>query len=129
MLAIFDTQVLSIFRRRKEIGTLMALGMIRARVIVLFTLEGTLHGILAIVIAAIYGIPLLIYTANKGIPMPSTAEEYGFALSTRLVPYYSAWLVGGTVLLVMLTVLIVSFLPSRKISGLKPTDALKGKLS
>jgi len=26
MLAIFDTQVLSIFRRRKEMGTLMALG-------------------------------------------------------------------------------------------------------
>jgi ABC-type lipoprotein release transport system permease subunit len=129
MLAIFDTQVLSIFRRRKEIGTLMALGMVRARVIVLFTLEGTLHGILAIMIAAIYGIPILIYTANKGIPMPSTAEEYGIALSTRLVPYYSAWLVGGTVLLVVLTVLIVSYLPSRKISGLKPTEALKGKLS
>lgn len=129
MLAIFDTQVLSIFRRRKEIGTLMALGMVRARVIVLFTLEGTLHGILAIAIAAIYGIPILIYTANKGIPMPSTAEEYGIALSTRLFPFYSAWLVGGTVLLVVLTVLIVSYLPSRKISGLKPTEALKGKLS
>jgi len=129
MLAIFDTQVLSIFRRRKEIGTLMALGMVRTRVIVLFTLEGTLHGILAIAIAAIYGIPILIYTANKGIPMPNTAEEYGIALSTRLFPFYSAWLVGGTVLLVVLTVLIVSYLPSRKISGLKPTEALKGKLS
>ena len=29
LLAIFDTQVLSIFRRRKEIGTLIALGMTR----------------------------------------------------------------------------------------------------
>jgi ABC-type antimicrobial peptide transport system permease subunit len=92
-------------------------------------LEGTLHGILAIAIAAIYGIPILIYTANKGIPMPNTAEEYGIALSARLFPFYSAWLVGGTVLLVVLTVLIVSYLPSRKISGLKPTEALKGKLS
>jgi len=129
MLAIFDTQVLSIFRRRKEIGTLMALGMVRSKVIALFTLEGMLHGILGIVIAALYGIPALIITGNIGIPMPSTAEEYGFALPTRLFPVYSAWLVSGTVFIVMLTVTLVSYLPSRKISGLKPTEALKGKLS
>jgi putative ABC transport system permease protein len=129
MLAIFDTQVLSIFRRRKEIGTLMALGMVRSEVIALFTLEGMLHGILGIAIAALYGIPALIITGKIGIPLPSTAEEYGFALPTRLFPVYSAWLVSGTVLIVMLTVTIVSYLPSRKISGLKPTEVLKGKLS
>ncbi len=130
MLAIFDTQVLSIFRRRKEIGTLMALGMVRTKVIALFTLEGAMHGILGIAIAAIYGIPVLIFTANKGIPLPGEGfEEYGFAITTRLFPFYSAWLVGGTILIIMLTVTIVSYLPSRKISDLKPTEALKGKLS
>jgi putative ABC transport system permease protein len=129
MLAIFDTQVLSVFRRRKEIGTLMALGMVRSKVIALFTLEGMLHGILGLAIAALYGIPALIITGNLGIPMPSTAEEYGYALPTRLFPVYSAWLVSGTIFIVMLTVTIVSYLPSRKISGLKPTEALKGKLS
>jgi len=129
MLAIFDTQVLSIFRRRKEIGTLMALGMVRSKVIALFTLEGMLLGILGIAIAALYGIPALIITGKIGIPMPTAAEEYGFAFPTRLFPVYSAWLVSGTVLIVMLTVTIVSYLPSRKISGLKPTEVLKGKLS
>jgi len=129
MLAIFDTQVLSIFRRRKEIGTLMALGMVRSKVIALFTLEGILHGILGIAIAALYGIPALIITGKFGIPLPSTAEEYGFALPTRLFPVYSAWLVSVTVFIVMVTVTIVSYLPSRKISGLKPTEALKGRLS
>jgi ABC-type lipoprotein release transport system permease subunit len=129
MLAIFDTQVLSIFRRRKEIGTLMALGMVRSKVIALFTLEGMLLGILGIAIAALYGIPALIITGKIGIPMPTTAEEYGFAFPTRLFPVYSAWLVSGTILIVMLTVTIVSYLPSRKISGLKPTEVLKGKLS
>ena len=128
MLAIFDTQVLSIFRRRKEIGTLMALGMIRSRVIALFTLEGAMHGILGIAIAAIYGIPILIYSAKTGIPLPSTGEEYGFALTTRLFPAYSAWLVCGTVFIIMVTVTVVSYLPSRRISHVKPTDALKGKL-
>jgi len=128
LLAVFDTQVLSIFRRRKEIGTLMALGMMRSRVIALFTLEGALNGLISIGVAAIYGIPVLIFSAHRGIPIPGGAEDYGFALTSRLFPFYSAWLVGGTILIIMLTVTIVSYLPTRKISGLKPTDALKGKM-
>jgi len=132
MLAIFDTQVLAIFRRRKEIGTLMALGMVRTRVITLFTFEGMMHGILGIAIAALYGIPALIISAKTGIPLPETmnaAEEFGFVFSSRLFPAYSPLLIGGTILIVMATVTIVSYLPSRKISGLKPTEALKGKMS
>lgn len=129
LLAVFDTQVLAIFKRRKEIGTLMALGMLRSRVVALFTLEGTIHGLLAIGLAAAYGIPVLIITALKGIPLPGGMEEYGLAVAHRLFPVYSAGLVVGTVVIIMLTIIIVSYLPSRKISQLKPTDALKGKIS
>lgn len=129
MLAIFDTQVLAIFRRRKEIGMLMALGMTRGRVIILFTLEGMMNGILALAVGAVYGIPILYYTAKTGIPLPYSGEEWGIALTARLFPYYSASLVGITVVIVMLTVTIVSYLPSRRISAMKPTDAIRGKLT
>ena len=129
MLAIFDTQVLSIFKRRKEIGTLIALGMTRRQVISLFTLEGAMHGILAIGLAAIYGIPWIIFYSKRGMKIPQATEEYGFALADRLFPSYPVGLVLGTVFIVMVTVTIVSFLPTRKISRLKPTEALKGKIS
>lgn len=129
MLAIFDTQVLSIFKRRKEIGTLIALGMTRRQVISLFTLEGAMHGILAIGIGAIYGIPWLIFYSKTGMKVPQATEEYGFALAGRLYPSYSVGLVLGTVFIVMVTVTIVSFLPTTKISKMKPTEALKGKIS
>ena len=129
LLAVFDTQVLSIFRRRKEIGTLMALGMTRPAIVALFTLEGTLYGLLGVVVAALYGIPVLIVTARVGIPLPGMTEEYGFALVSRLFPVYSLGLVGLTVLIIMSTVIIVSYLPSRKISGWKATEALKGKVA
>ncbi len=131
MLAVFDTQVLAIFRRKKEIGTLMALGMVRSKVIGLFTLEGAMHGILGVVIAALYGIPTLIISAETGIPLPdsmNSAGEFGFAFTSRLFPAYSPLLIGGTIVTVMVTVTIVSYLPSRKISTLKPTDALRGKM-
>jgi putative ABC transport system permease protein len=129
MLAIFDTQVLAIFKRRKEIGTLMALGMTRMRVIALFTVEGAFHGILAILVAALYGTPLILWTARHGFALPQVTDSYGFAISNRLFPSYSVGLVLITVLVVMITVTVVSFLPSRRISKMNPTDALKGKIA
>lgn len=129
MLGIFNTQVLSIFRRRKEMGTMMAMGFTRVKIIQLFTLEGAMHSVLAAVVAAIYGIPLLIYFSKQGWAMPEATDSYGFALGERLFPTYGAGLVIGTTVLILLVTTIVSFLPTRKIAKLKPTDALRGKLS
>jgi len=129
MLAIFDTQVLSIFRRRKEMGTLMALGFTRGRVIRLFTLEGALHGVLAAVVAALYGIPFLTWYARHGWALPEGMDSYGFAIGEKLFPVYSVGLVVATTLLVLVITTIVSFLPTRKIAKLKPTDALRGRMS
>ena len=129
MLAIFDTQVLSIWRRRKEMGTLMALGMTRTQVIELFTMEGALHGVLAALVAAIYGIPLLAYAAGRGFDLPIATDNFGFAIGEKLFPAYSPALVAGTTLLVCIVTTIVSYLPTRKIADLKPTDALRGRLS
>jgi len=42
MIAIFDTQALAVFKRRKEIGTLTALGMSQRQITTLFTMEGGL---------------------------------------------------------------------------------------
>lgn len=129
MLAIFNTQVLSVFRRRKEIGTLMALGFSRGKVIQLFTLEGAMNAVLAALVGAIYGIPLLGYFAAKGWALPGTADQFGLAIGEKLFPTYSAGLVIGTTLLVLIVTTIVSFLPTRKIAKLKPTDALRGKVT
>jgi len=129
MLAIFDTQVLSIWRRRKEMGTLMALGMTRTKIIELFTLEGALHSFFAALVGAFYGIPLLAYIANKGFALPAQTDNFGFAIGEKLFPTYSPALVAGTTLLVCFVTTIVSLLPTRRIARLKPTDALRGKLS
>lgn len=129
MLAIFDTQVFAIFRRRKEIGTLIALGMTRNRVIRLFTMEGAMHGILAALMAAVWGIPLLGWMASTGWAMPQAADDFGMSLAEKIYPYYSVSLVVGTTIIVMIAVTIVSFLPTRRIAKLKPTDAIRGKTS
>ena len=128
MLAVFDTQVLSIFRRQKEIGTYVALGMTRGQVVKLFTIEGAMHSVLAALFGAVYGIPLLTMQAIRGISIPISSSDFGIAMAEKLYPVYSLGLITGTVLIVMLVTTIVSYWPSRKIAKLNPTDALRGRI-
>ena len=128
MLAIFDTQVLSIFRRQKEIGTYIALGMTRSQVVGLFTIEGSLNSVLAALLAAVYGIPILALQASKGLSFAGASKDYGLVVADKIFPVYSIGLVVTTIILIMITTTIVSYLPSRKIAKMKPTEALRGKL-
>ena len=126
-MGIFNAQVLSIFRRGREIGTLMALGMTRLRVVSLFTLEGGLNAILSVIATLIIFGPVLWYFGTSGIPLPIDYSEMGLIIAKRLIPVYSIGLILSTTILVSIIVLIVSYMPSRKISHMKPTDALRGK--
>lgn len=127
LLAIFDTQVLAIWRRRKEIGTLIAMGMDRLTVIGLFTVEGALHGLLALVVGAAYGIPLLAWSMAAGLRVPEIMSEMGLPVPQVLYPVYGLRLVLGTTLLVLISVTVVSSIPASRIAKLKPTDALRGR--
>jgi len=128
MLAIFDTQVLSIFRRQKEIGTYIALGYTRREVVGLFTVEGTMHAVLAALLSAAYGLPFLAWQAKAGWTMPMDTSEFGMAIAQTLYPVYSAGLVITTVLIIMTVTAIVSYWPSRRIAKMNPTEALRGKI-
>lgn len=128
MLAVFDTQVLSIFRRQKEIGTYVALGMTRGQVVGLFTLEGAMHSVLAALVGAVYGIPLLILQSSRGVKIPISSSDFGISMAEKLYPVYSLGLITGTILIVFLITTVVSYWPSRKIARMNPTEALRGRI-
>ncbi len=128
-MGIFNSQVLSIFRRHREIGTLMALGMTRTKVVGLFTTEGGMNAFLALIMSGVLGGPLFYLTATKGIPLPMDYSEMGLIIASRLMPVYPLALFVSTTALVSIIVTIVSYLPSRRIAKMKPTEALRGKVS
>ena len=130
-MGIFNAQVLSIFRRGKEIGTLMALGMTRSRVVGLFTLEGGLNALLAGIMTVIFFGPLLWYFGVNGIWLGIDYSDgsMGLIVEKYLIPVYSVGLVMTTTIVVSIIVLIVSYLPSRRIARMNPTDALRGKVT
>lgn len=128
LLAIFDTQVLSIFRRQKEIGTYIALGMTRWQIVGLFTAEGSMYSFFGTILGCLYGIPLFVYMANHGIGFPVSGDQVGIIMAERIFPVYGAALIAGTILVVVISATIVSFLPARKIARMNPVEALKGKI-
>jgi ABC-type antimicrobial peptide transport system permease subunit len=128
MLAIFDTQTLSIFRRQREIGTFVALGMTQRQVVWHFTLEGTINALLAFALGAVWGAPVMYYMAVKGISFNMEASEVGVPMADTMYATITPELVINTMIFILIVTAIVSYLPARKIARMNPTDAIKGKV-
>ena len=102
--------------------------MTRPKVVNLFTIEGTMHSLFAIVVGCIYGIPIFMYFNQSGIQMPEFSGDMGIGLDKPIFPYYDPIIILLTVLFIILASAIVSYLPARKIASMNPVLALKGKL-
>jgi ABC-type antimicrobial peptide transport system permease subunit len=99
-------------------------------VVGLFTLEGGLNAFLAAIMTVILFGPLLWYFGNNGIWLGVDYSDgaMGIIVQKYLIPVYSFGLIVMTTIIVSIIVLIVSYLPSRRIARMKPTDALRGKV-
>lgn len=129
LLAVFDTQTLSIFRRQKEIGTYIALGMTPRRVINLFTLEGTSYSFLAVLVSFVWGTPVLYWLSKTGMPMPESFDEFGYGMGSTLYPSYEFSTIMTSIIIIVVLSALISYLPARKIAKKNVVDALKGKVS
>lgn len=127
LLSVFDTQTLSIFRRQKEIGTYVALGMTPGRVTLLFTLEGTLYSILAIIVSFIWGIPFLYWFSKTGLKIPDSYSDMGLGLRDAMYPVYQPISILASIVLIVTLSMIISYIPARKIAKSNIVEALKGK--
>lgn len=127
LLAIFDTQLLSVYRRQKEIGTYIALGMTRQKVQLMFTLEGFMYSSFAVILTLVAGMPIFLHTANIGFTIPLETENLGVMLPNVIYPEFSFGLILSTSLLMIIFSTLVSVVPVGKIAGMNPVQALKGK--
>ncbi len=126
MLAIYDTQALAIFKRRKEIGMLSALGMTKGQITRLFTLEGALYMLFACVVTLVMGFPLFWYFAVKGFSLPGDANFGMVGFDRPLLFVYPLPLILFTLVLMFILTAFVSWLPVRRIASLNVMESLKG---
>ena len=125
-ISIFNTQILNIFKRQKEIGTFMAMGMTPGQIVSLFTLEGGFAAVGALLVALVFGVPFFIWFQSVGFDV-SHLNETTIPIREKIFLDFNYTETISCVLIVMLVIVLMAWWPIRKIMRLDPTKALKGK--
>ncbi len=121
VLSSSNTMMMSIFERTREIGTQLAVGTSRSRLLLNFLYEGVVMGVLgaALGLAISYGLAELINNAGITMP-PPPGRNSGYPLRVDIVPAVFA----GVFCLMSMTTVVSTVLPALKASRLKIVDAL-----
>ena len=125
-ISVFNTQILNIFKRQKEIGTLMAFGMEANNIVRIFVLEGSLAAFGAIILGLVLGGPFFKWFQSVGLDV-SHLSDSTIPVSNRIFLEIQFMEVVSSITLIVLIMIFVAWWPVRKISRLDPTLALRGR--
>lgn len=122
IIGVINTMLMSVLERTREIGTMMAVGMRRARITWLFLLEGVALAALggSSGIALAFGLVQLVL-ARGGIP----ATAPGATAVYVILPDLALELVAPTWIAATVGTLLAAAWPAWKASRLRPVEALR----
>jgi putative ABC transport system permease protein len=122
VLSIANTMTRTVLERTGEIGTLMALGHRRRKILRLFLAEGLMLGLAGGLLGISIGWLLATAISFVGIPMPpAPGMSTGFSGEIRL----TAGLVTTAFVIAVSTTIMASIYPAWKASRLNVVDALR----
>ncbi|OWY72286.1 hypothetical protein B7486_05025 [cyanobacterium TDX16] len=117
---VYNTMSLSVVQRAKEIGTLRALGSRPREILLVFTLEAALIGLVASIIGAFGG------RAIAGEALRGVAKTLSIMMDLgdiRLIIPTDAWLLAPIV--GVLAAVVGAFVPARAAANLPPVSAMR----
>jgi putative ABC transport system permease protein len=121
VLSAGNAMTMSVLERVREIGTQMAMGTGRLRILSMFVVEGLAIGALGGLLAAGLGYAAAVLLTHAGIQMPPPPTfTRGFPLVIDVVPALTL----GVGVLMTLTLGAASVLPAARAARLRITDAL-----
>ncbi len=122
VLSISNTMTMSVMERTVEIGTAMALGIRRKRILAQFLMEGGLLGALGGGLGVVVGYLLATLISMVGIPMPAgPGMAHGFIATIMVTPGIAL----QAFVLAIFTTLLASIYPAWRASRLVIVDALR----
>lgn len=121
VLSAGNAMTMTVMERVREIGTLMAVGTSRLRILALFVVEGLALGAIGggLGLALGYTLARLLTAADIQMPPPPTFTT-GFPLEIEVVPALYAAVLG----MMVLTLGTAALLPALRAARLRITDAL-----
>jgi putative ABC transport system permease protein len=122
VLSISNTMMMSVSERTSEIGTMLAIGTARSRVLRMFLLEGAFLGVIGGLLGVTFGWLINTTVSAIGIPMPPPpGMRHGFLAQATFgsTAAASAFALGAA------TTAVASILPAFAASRLAIVDALR----
>ncbi len=86
-----------------------------------------MFGLLGAALAVILGVPICLYTWRNGLNFGPVMDSFSLAVSPIIYPIYTPKMIVTTFILVLFLVVVISWIPARKIAKLRPTDAIAGR--
>ncbi len=123
-IGVLNTILMGTLERTREFGVLKAIGTRPLAVFNLIMLESLILAIISCVIGLILALPVCIWLASSGIPMPEPIDMGGITFDTMLGEV--SWFVVLLPSIVVVTsTLLVSFIPAMRAAKISPLKALQ----
>jgi len=120
--AIASVLVVSVLKRSKEIGILKAIGTRSRQILIVFTLEGLIIGIIGSLLGGALGSALILalQTIEEPSRVPGLPPE----------PFFPAVLIPsiiiGSMVAAIITTVVAAVLPARQAADMDPVDVIRG---
>lgn len=122
---IINTTMMVIFERKREIGTLAALGMRPGALIRLFFGESVIIGLIGAAAGTLFGLAVTFILMKTGISFGSAMEGIDFEISEVLYPVINLRSSIGVFFYSIAVAAATSFIPTRRITRMEPVAALR----
>lgn len=122
LLSVANSVNMSIFERKGEFGTMMALGNRSGQVFRLIISESILLGLMGSCLGIVIGVLLALAISAIGIPMPPPPNaNIGYTAQIQIVPsvLFLSFMIG------LCATILASILPARHVSQAKVVEALR----
>ncbi len=122
---IINTTMMVIFERKREIGTLAAMGMRPGHVVRLFFAESVIVGTIGAAAGTACGLGIAYLLSQTGINLGDMMQGVDFEISTIMYPVINARSSIVVFFFSLVVTATTSFLPTRRITRMEPVAALR----
>ena len=129
---VANTMLMATFERSHELGMLLALGCRPSRLIRMLCVESAVLGLSGVFIGSAVAVAIVWHEMRTGLRLPGISGAAGISftmegvnLGTQMVPILKAGDVLRGVVGVLVTSIVASIWPARRISRLEPVEAMR----